>query len=63
MKPAPKSPQKKPVNADHRQTPASPASTSLPIVGIGASAGGLEALDKIAVCFLPINNTPGEQRK
>ena len=38
--------QKKPANAARETTPASPASVSFPIVGIGASAGGLEALEQ-----------------
>src|SRR5512140_2391568 len=37
---------KKPANAAGETTPASPASVSFPIVGIGASAGGLEALEQ-----------------
>jgi len=36
---------KKPAKVVHAKTPASPASVSFPIVGIGASAGGLEALE------------------
>ena len=38
--------QKKPANTARETTPASPASVSFPIVGIGASAGGLEALEQ-----------------
>jgi two-component system CheB/CheR fusion protein len=38
--------QKKPVNAARPETPSPPASVSFPIVGIGASAGGLEALEQ-----------------
>src|SRR5881394_4087913 len=36
---------KKPANAARKTTGTSPASVSFPIVGIGASAGGLEALE------------------
>ena len=45
-KPAPEHRQKKPVNAVQQATPSSQASVSFPIVGIGASAGGLEALEQ-----------------
>ena len=38
--------QKEPVPTIHPETSASPASATFPIVGIGASAGGLEALDQ-----------------
>jgi chemotaxis response regulator CheB len=38
--------QKKPANAVQQATPSSQASVSFPIVGIGASAGGLEALEQ-----------------
>src|ERR1035438_6770433 len=38
--------QKKPVPTIRPETSASPASATFPIVGIGASAGGLEALDQ-----------------
>src|SRR5476649_167230 len=38
--------QKKPVPIIRPETSASPASATFPIVGIGASAGGLEALDQ-----------------
>ncbi|HWX22973.1 MAG TPA: chemotaxis protein CheB [Candidatus Binatia bacterium] len=38
--------QKKPAHAARQTTAASPASLSFPIVGIGASAGGLEALEQ-----------------
>jgi len=44
-KSAPERRQKKPANAVQRATPSAPASVSFPIVGIGASAGGLEALE------------------
>jgi len=37
---------KKPAKVVHRETPVSPASAAFPIVGIGASAGGLEALEQ-----------------
>ena len=36
----------KPAKVASSQTPASPANVSFPIVGIGASAGGLEALER-----------------
>ena len=36
----------KPVKVVHRNPPASPAGAAFPIVGIGASAGGLEALEQ-----------------
>ena len=38
--------QEKPVPAVRPEPPAPPASATFPIVGIGASAGGLEALDQ-----------------
>ena len=38
--------QKRPADAARGTTPAPPASVSFPIVGIGASAGGLEALEQ-----------------
>src|SRR5471030_607796 len=38
--------QKKPIATIRPETSASPASATFPIVGIGASAGGLEALDQ-----------------
>jgi two-component system CheB/CheR fusion protein len=38
--------QKKPAHAARQTAPAPPAAVSLPIVGIGASAGGLEALEQ-----------------
>jgi chemotaxis response regulator CheB len=38
--------QKKSVPTVHPETSAAPASATFPIVGIGASAGGLEALDQ-----------------
>jgi two-component system CheB/CheR fusion protein len=37
---------KKPANVARKTTPTLPASVSFPIVGIGASAGGLEALEQ-----------------
>jgi two-component system CheB/CheR fusion protein len=37
--------QKKPANAARKTTPVSPAGVSFPVVGIGASAGGLEAIE------------------
>jgi two-component system CheB/CheR fusion protein len=37
---------KKPANAARQETPAAPARAPFPIVGIGASAGGLEALEQ-----------------
>jgi two-component system CheB/CheR fusion protein len=42
--------QKKPANAARQETAAPPASVSFPIVGIGASAGGLEALEQFLEC-------------
>src|SRR5664279_4673057 len=45
-KSAPKRGLKKQANAAHQETAAPPASVSFPIVGIGASAGGLEALEQ-----------------
>ncbi len=45
-KSAPKRRQKKPANAASPRTPSPQASVSFPIVGIGASAGGLEALEQ-----------------
>jgi two-component system CheB/CheR fusion protein len=45
-KPAPEHQQKKPANTASPKTPSSKASVSFPIVGIGASAGGLEALEQ-----------------
>ena len=44
-KSAPERRQKKPANAVPQATPSPQASVSFPIVGIGASAGGLEALE------------------
>jgi len=48
MKPesAPKRRPKKPAHTARQTTPAPPAGVSFPIVGIGASAGGLEALEQ-----------------
>jgi two-component system CheB/CheR fusion protein len=46
MKSAPERRKAKPAAAPRLETPASPASPSFPIVGIGASAGGLEALEQ-----------------
>src|SRR5258705_558671 len=37
---------RKPAQVERKPPPASPARTSFPIVGIGASAGGLEALEQ-----------------
>src|ERR1035437_3632090 len=37
--------QKKPATAARKTTPVSPAGVSFPVVGIGASAGGLEAIE------------------
>src|ERR1035438_1686656 len=37
---------KKPAKVAPRETPAAPTNVSFPIVGIGASAGGLEALEQ-----------------
>jgi chemotaxis response regulator CheB len=39
--------QKKFANAARETTPVSPVSRSFPIVGIGASAGGLEAFTQL----------------
>jgi two-component system CheB/CheR fusion protein len=44
--PKPESRPKEPARIVRKTTPASPAGTSFPIVGIGASAGGLEALEQ-----------------
>ena len=41
---------KKAANAARQETAAPPASVSFPIVGIGASAGGLEALEQFLGC-------------
>ena len=46
LKSAPKRRPKKPVHTARQTPPASAASVSFPIVGIGASAGGLEALEQ-----------------
>ncbi|MEI7899603.1 MAG: chemotaxis protein CheB [bacterium] len=46
MKPAPKRPQKKSVHTARSKPSALKAQASFPIVGIGASAGGLEALEQ-----------------
>ena len=46
MKSVPKSQQKKTVKTVRKKTSSPPASDSFPIVGIGASAGGLEALEQ-----------------
>jgi chemotaxis methyl-accepting protein methylase len=46
MKSVPKSQQKKPVKAVRKKTSSPSASASFPIVGIGSSAGGLEALEQ-----------------
>jgi len=46
LKSAPKRRPKKPAHRARRETPAVPARASFPIVGIGASAGGLEALEQ-----------------
>jgi two-component system CheB/CheR fusion protein len=46
IKSAPKRRLRKPAHTARQTTPASPASVSFPIVGIGASAGGLEALEQ-----------------
>ena len=48
-KPKPERRRKKPVNTTHPTTPSSTARLSFPIVGIGASAGGLEALEQFLV--------------
>src|ERR1019366_8894638 len=45
-KPSPSHRRKKPAKVAPPETPASPANVSFPIVGIGASAGGLEALEQ-----------------
>ena len=45
-KPSPSHRRKKPAKVAPPETPASPANVSFPIVGIGASAGGLEALER-----------------
>src|SRR5450759_3397669 len=45
-KPSPARRRTKPAKVARPETPASPASVSFPIVGIGASAGGLEALEQ-----------------
>jgi two-component system CheB/CheR fusion protein len=45
-KPSPSRRLKKPAKVVHRETSVSPASAAFPIVGIGASAGGLEALEQ-----------------
>ncbi len=46
MKSKPKRRSRKAAHAVRRTTPAAPAGVSFPIVGIGASAGGLEALEQ-----------------
>jgi chemotaxis methyl-accepting protein methylase/PAS domain-containing protein len=46
MKSAPKRPSKRPASTARQTAPDLPASRSFPIVGIGASAGGLEALEQ-----------------
>jgi len=45
-KPSSSRQQKKSVPTIRAETSAAPASATFPIVGIGASAGGLEALDQ-----------------
>src|ERR1017187_9092714 len=45
-KPSPSHRRKKPTKVAPPETPASPANVSFPIIGIGASAGGLEALER-----------------
>ena len=45
-KPSPSRRLKKPAKVVHHETPVSPARAAFPIVGIGASAGGLEALEQ-----------------
>src|ERR1017187_7871372 len=45
-KPSPPYRRKKPAKVAPPEPPASPANVSFPIVGIGASAGGLEALEQ-----------------
>jgi two-component system CheB/CheR fusion protein len=45
-KPSPSHRASKPAKVAPPETPASPANVSFPIVGIGASAGGLEALER-----------------
>ena len=45
-KPSPSHRRKKPAKVAPPETPASPANVSFPIVGIGASAGGLEVLER-----------------
>ena len=45
-KPSPTRRQKKPARVTRATSPAALASLSFPIVGIGASAGGLEALEQ-----------------
>jgi len=46
MKSAPKPQPKKPAKTARLATPAALANQSFPIIGIGASAGGLEALEQ-----------------
>ncbi|MCX6906278.1 MAG: chemotaxis protein CheB, partial [Verrucomicrobia bacterium] len=46
MKSTPKLQQKKPAKTARPATPVAPANQSFPIIGIGASAGGLEALEQ-----------------
>jgi two-component system CheB/CheR fusion protein len=46
MKSVPKNKQKKPVKAARKKPAAPTAAVPFPIVGIGASAGGLEALEQ-----------------
>jgi len=45
--PSPANRVRKPVAADQRESPASQAAVSFPIIGIGASAGGFEALEQV----------------